>query len=80
MCARWQVDLHGMHVEEALTVLDRHLVNLGGLGSPSGILLQVTHARTHAHSLTHRCTAWLRASGFRPRMELELPPHPPLWS
>ena len=30
-----------MHVEEALTILDRHLTNLGGLGSPSDILLQV---------------------------------------
>lgn len=36
-----QVDLHGMHVEEALNVLENHLLNLGGLGCPSGVLLQV---------------------------------------
>ena len=35
-----QVDLHGLYVEEALTVLDRHLSNLGGLSSPSDIVLQ----------------------------------------
>jgi hypothetical protein len=36
-----QVDLHGLHVEEALRVLERHLIALGGLGHPGGILLQV---------------------------------------
>ena len=36
-----QVDLHGLHVEEALQVLEQHLVSLGGLGCPGGILLQV---------------------------------------
>lgn len=30
-----------MHVEEALSVLENHLLNLGGLGCPSGVLLQV---------------------------------------
>lgn len=36
-----QVDLHGLHVEEALQVLEQHLLSLGGLGCPGGILLQV---------------------------------------
>ena len=40
-----QLDLHGLHVEEALERLEHHLVTLGGLGSPGGILLQVTPAR-----------------------------------
>jgi hypothetical protein len=39
----WQVDLHGLHVEEALRVLEKHLIALGGLGHPGGILLQVRH-------------------------------------
>ena len=41
-----QLDLHGLHVEEALERLEHHLVTLGGLGSPGGILLQVKPART----------------------------------
>lgn len=36
-----QVDLHGLHVEEALQVLEQHLLTLGGLGCPGGVLLQV---------------------------------------
>jgi hypothetical protein len=36
-----QVDLHGLHVEEALQVLEQHLLSLGGLGCPGGVLLQV---------------------------------------
>lgn len=36
-----QVDLHGLHVDEALQVLESHLIGLGGLGHPGGILLQV---------------------------------------
>ena len=40
-CCLLKVDLHGMHVEEALSVLENHLLNLGGLGCPSGVLLQV---------------------------------------
>ena len=36
-----QVDLHGLHVEEALQVLEQHLFSLGGLGCPGGVLLQV---------------------------------------
>ena len=40
-CALSQVDLHGLHVEEALQVLEQHLLSLGGLGCPGGILLQV---------------------------------------
>ena len=72
LCAWGQVDLHGMHVEEALTVLDRHLVNLGGLGSPSGILLQVrrtqgcTHAHTHARMHARGCMAMPQASAAGP--------------
>ncbi|KAA6417051.1 MAG: hypothetical protein FRX49_12993 [Trebouxia sp. A1-2] len=38
---RFKVDLHGLHVEEALQVLEQHLLSLGGLGCPGGILLQV---------------------------------------
>ncbi|CAL8460679.1 g210 [Coccomyxa elongata] len=38
---RWKVDLHGLHVDEALRVLETHLITLGGLGHPGGILLQV---------------------------------------
>ncbi|EIE25471.1 hypothetical protein COCSUDRAFT_40707 [Coccomyxa subellipsoidea C-169] len=38
---RWKVDLHGLHVDEALKVLETHLIALGGLGHPGGILLQV---------------------------------------
>lgn len=36
-----QVDLHGLHVEEALQVLEQHLLSLGGLACPGGVLLQV---------------------------------------
>ena len=39
-----QVDLHGLHVEEALQVLEQHLLTLGGLGCPGGVLLQVRWA------------------------------------
>jgi hypothetical protein len=35
------VDLHGLLVEEALQKLELHLVSLGGLGHPEGILLRV---------------------------------------
>lgn len=42
MCV--QVDLHGLHVEEALQVLEQHLLTLGGLGCPGGVLLQVRWA------------------------------------
>lgn len=38
---RFKVDLHGLHVEEALQVLEQHLLSLGGLGCPGGVLLQV---------------------------------------
>ena len=41
MLMRVQVDLHGLHVEEALQVLEQHLLTLGGLGCPGGVLLQV---------------------------------------
>lgn len=37
-----QVDLHGLHVDEALKVLETHLNSLGGLGHPGGVLLQVS--------------------------------------
>lgn len=47
-----QVDLHGMHVEEALNVLENHLLNLGGLGCPSGILLQVGFEFQHKACIT----------------------------
>ena len=43
-CGRPQVDLHGLHVEEALRVLERHLIALGGLGHPGGTLLQARRA------------------------------------
>ena len=33
-----------MYVEEALTVLDRHLSNLGGLAGPSDIILQASRS------------------------------------
>lgn len=40
---RFRLDLHGLHVAEALSVLRRHCTALGGLAHPSGsgILLQV---------------------------------------
>ena len=45
MSVLWlQVDLHGMHVDEALQVLENHLLNLGGLGCPGGVLLQVVRS------------------------------------
>ena len=44
-----QLDLHGLHVEEALERLEHHLVTLGGLGSPGGILLQVKPPRITCH-------------------------------
>ena len=47
-----QVDLHGLHVEEALRVLEQHLLTLGGLGCPGGVLLQV------------RCASLLAAQPF----------------
>ncbi len=63
-----QVDLHGLHVEEALQVLQQHLLSLGGLGCPGGVLLQVTQMHlpgTHDQSAhfeklcsCHTC-AWL---------------------
>lgn len=36
-----QIDLHGLHVEEALTRLEDYLIKLGGLAHPAGILLRV---------------------------------------
>lgn len=58
-----------MHVEEALNVLENHLLNLGGLGCPNGVLLQVYSSwmlmvyvsRCRIASLTMRCSAVLRA-------------------
>ena len=58
-----------MHVEEALNVLENHLLNLGGLGCPNGVLLQVKFeldvngvcACCRIASLTVRCSAVLRA-------------------
>lgn len=44
-----QVDLHGLHVEEALQVLEQHLLTLGGLGCPGGVLLQVRWASCAGH-------------------------------
>lgn len=38
-----QIDLHGLNVDEAMAMLDRHLANLGGLSAPGGILLQACH-------------------------------------
>lgn len=38
---RFKIDLHGLNVDEAMAMLDRHLANLGGLSAPGGILLQV---------------------------------------
>ena len=35
------MDLHGLHVEEALRALENHLLALGGLNHPGGTLLQV---------------------------------------
>lgn len=49
------MDLHGLHVEEALRVLEKHLIALGGLGHPGGILLQVRIGSVH---LAHACPAW----------------------
>ena len=37
-----QVDLHGLHVDEALRVLESHLIALGGLNHPGGTLIQVS--------------------------------------
>lgn len=37
-----QIDLHGLHVEEALTRLEDYLIKLGGLAHPAGILLRVS--------------------------------------
>lgn len=36
-----QIDLHGLHVDEALRVLESHLIALGGLNHPGGTLIQV---------------------------------------
>ena len=36
-----QIDLHGLHVDEALRVLESHLLALGGLNHPGGTLIQV---------------------------------------
>ena len=38
---RFRLDLHGMHVPEALSALRRHCAALAGLAHPSGVLLQV---------------------------------------
>ncbi|KAK9859307.1 hypothetical protein WJX84_010214 [Apatococcus fuscideae] len=38
---RMTIDLHGLHVEEALTRLEDYLIKLGGLAHPAGILLRV---------------------------------------
>ena len=55
-----QLDLHGLHVEEALERLEHHLVTLGGLGSPGGILLQVRPARITCYACQHPwLPAWL---------------------
>ena len=37
-----QVDLHGLHVDEALRKLESHLIALGGLNHPGGTLIQVS--------------------------------------
>ena len=43
VCAAWQVDLHGLHVEEALARLENQLLCLGGLAAdhPEGLTLRV---------------------------------------
>ena len=38
---RFRLDLHGMHVPEALAALRRHCAALGGLAHPGGVLLHV---------------------------------------
>ena len=43
-----QIDLHGLHVEEALTRLEDYLIKLGGLAHPAGILLKVCLHVGHA--------------------------------
>jgi len=40
-CVLDQIDLHGLHVDEALRVLESHLLALGGLNHPGGTLIQV---------------------------------------
>ena len=46
-CVGVQIDLHGLHVEEALTRLEDYLIKLGGLAHPAGILLKVCFHVTH---------------------------------
>ena len=41
-----QIDLHGLHVDEALRVLESHLLALGGLNHPGGTLIQVSCSQT----------------------------------
>ncbi len=49
------MDLHGMHVDEAIGVLERQIDALKRLVLPDGVLLKVRGV-THAHTYTHRHT------------------------
>lgn len=60
-----QVDLHGLHVEEALRVLERHLIALGGLGHPGGTLLQVPRAVPGLSLARHACCCLGRSALHR---------------
>lgn len=66
----FKLDLHGLHVEEALQVLERHLVSLGGLGHPGGIVLEVVtglgrHSSAGQPRLLPAVVRFLSDAGYR---------------
>jgi len=67
---RFRLDLHGMHVVEALAVLRRHCAALGGLAHPSGILLNVItgHGKNSSNGVPRVLPAvlsWLASTSHR---------------
>ncbi|KAL6781747.1 hypothetical protein ACKKBF_B09285 [Auxenochlorella protothecoides x Auxenochlorella symbiontica] len=63
------LDLHGMHVEEALEVLKRHLHTFSKLGHPGGVFLKIItgkgkHSTNQAPKLLPAVTRYLAAAGY----------------
>ena len=72
---RFRLDLHGMHVPEAVAALRRHCAALAGLAHPSGVLLQVVtgwgrNSSSGVPRVRPAVLQWLAANSHRYREDV----------